>query len=434
MPEKLKPAFVIEAFLHTIWAIEPEWLESMYSIIMRQNDLTPHAESLKNLRDKPSQDSFRIEGDKAIIPIHGPIFPRANIFTAFSGASSIERIEADLKTAIMDPTVQEIVLDFDSPGGSVTGVSDLGQLIFDARQDKKITSFVSGLCASAAFWLASQTSEITTSNTGRSGSIGTLVAFLDDREKLKMEGLKEIILVSTLSPNKVLDPAVKKDQAVIIETLDQITEVFIAAVAKGRGVKTEEVLENFGKGAIFLGEQASEIGLVDKIGTLATIIKGNNNTRMEGQTMTVEELKAKHPETYNSIFDNGKAAGAKEAESKNVEKIEAAKKEGAKAETDRIKDIESLKTSGQEKLINELKFNPEENKGTVAAKILEEQAQKKSKLKTETQADEGELNAGVQKIDTGGGEPEENEREKAVAEMLGHNDRKYAGRLPVEAK
>ena len=62
-----------------------------------------------------------------------------------------------------DPGVGSIVLDIDSPGGDVDGVDELASEIYAARKQKKITAVSNCLCASAAYYLVSQASEIVVS-------------------------------------------------------------------------------------------------------------------------------------------------------------------------------------------------------------------------------------------------------------------------------
>ena len=98
-----------------------------------------------------------------------------------------------------------------------------------------------------------------------------------------------------------------------------IYERFIEAVARNRGISIVEV-KNFAEGKIFIGQQAIDVGLADRIATLESLFEkeamsmADNQTRVvHGQTsgsdlvLTVDSLKADYPEIYKSIFELGVA-------------------------------------------------------------------------------------------------------------------------------
>jgi ClpP class serine protease len=75
----------------------------------------------------------------ATIPVRGPLFRYANLFTMISGATSYETLATDLQQAIDDPKVRGIILMIDSPGGEVNGSAELANMIFDARGKKTLS-------------------------------------------------------------------------------------------------------------------------------------------------------------------------------------------------------------------------------------------------------------------------------------------------------
>jgi hypothetical protein len=63
------------------------------------------------------------------------------------------------------------------------------------------------------------------------------------------------------------DPGTEEFNAEVQGVIDAMAQVFVEAVARNRGVATETVLNNFGKGGTFVGQMAIEAGLADSIGT-----------------------------------------------------------------------------------------------------------------------------------------------------------------------
>src|SRR5699024_5901761 len=112
----------------------------------------------------------------AVIPVTGPIFRYANLFTRISGATSTEVLATDIQAALDDPSIKSIVLNIDSPGGVASGINELANLIYAGRDKKKITAYIGGTGASAAYWIASAAHEVVIDDIGLAGSIGAALS------------------------------------------------------------------------------------------------------------------------------------------------------------------------------------------------------------------------------------------------------------------
>jgi ClpP class serine protease len=271
-----KPANrIIQALTSHPWAITQEYLKLMLEIAARQADL----EAVETQRGEPLQNTYGVEmrGDTAVIPISGPIFRYANLFTAISGGTSIQLLARDFASAVKNPDVKAILLNIDSPGGEVNGTNELANMIFAARGQKPVWAYVGGTGASAAYWIASAAERVIADDTAMVGSIGVIAAMpIDDEEG-------EVTFVSSQSPNKRPDPTTEGGAATIQATIDALAQVFVDTVARNRGVAADTVLTSFGQGGVFVGSAAVQAGLVDSLGsfegTLAEIA-GKGNTQV----------------------------------------------------------------------------------------------------------------------------------------------------------
>ncbi|MSP50322.1 MAG: S49 family peptidase, partial [Alphaproteobacteria bacterium] len=108
----------------------------------------------------------------AVIPIYGVIAQRMGMMSEISGGTSTQRVSADLRQAVADPRVSRIVLDIDSPGGGVYGISELADEIRKSRGPKPIIAQANSLMASAAYWIGSACDELVCTPSGEVGSIG----------------------------------------------------------------------------------------------------------------------------------------------------------------------------------------------------------------------------------------------------------------------
>lgn len=203
----------------------------------------------------------------AVIDLIGPIYPRANSMTT-SGATSIAQFSNDVIRAYESNSVSAIVLNIDSPGGDVRGIADSADMIFDmAQKDKKpILSYGSGYMASAAYYVGSAAQSVTGNKHSVNGSIGVVMqARKNDKDMIE--------ITSSQSPNKRLDPTTDEGVAKIRQRLDDIAEIFIGDVARYRGISAEKVLAKYGQGDVFVGPRAKKQGLIDKIGTLSSVVE-----------------------------------------------------------------------------------------------------------------------------------------------------------------
>lgn len=134
----------------------------------------------------------------ATINIQGTILrqvsPRQKAVAAICGVNlcSSEEVMSALKQAVADPAVHTILLNIDSPGGTVNGTPELAQAVRAAAREKHVYTFTAGQCCSAAYWIASQTDVIYAAPSAVVGSIGVILPVVDssalyDRCGLKME-------------------------------------------------------------------------------------------------------------------------------------------------------------------------------------------------------------------------------------------------------
>ncbi len=318
------------------WLISEEWMQTIIEIARRQTDFD--AVTARKAQYMENADRAKLYGDVAVIPISGPIFPKANIMTDFSGATSIEMLVRDLDAAVKNDDVSRIVLDIDSPGGHVTGVHEMANMIRDLSGQKQITSYVSGTGASAAYWLASASSDIVLDATSRVGSIGVVVAY--------PKGESDVVeIVNTASPNKRPNVETKEGRGVVVEQMNALADVFINSVAEFRGVSTKVVEKDFGRGGILVGEHAVKAGMADRLGSFEQLLKENGGSSMPAKApkteLTLDTLKADHPELYNSVRAEGVTEGSNSAsEEMTVKNKEIKTLENTVAETQ--KENESL--------------------------------------------------------------------------------------------
>lgn len=257
------------------WLMTQDALEQVIAIAERTNDVQAF-QALQSQDGKRMDNSRAVEmrGDVAIIPITGPIFRYANLFTQISGGTSTDMLAKDLAAAINNPAVKRIVLDINSPGGEATGINEMGDMIRDARGRKQIDAYIGGIGASAAYWLASPATNVYADRTALIGSIGVVMQYKDTKARDEREGTRMLEFVSSASPNKRLDPADEEGAASVQAIVDALGEIFVSVVARNRGTTVTNVKQNYGKGGVMLAEQALRVGMIDGLSSLEKVIAG----------------------------------------------------------------------------------------------------------------------------------------------------------------
>jgi len=326
----LKKNKLIAAVLNEPWAATNEEIQKVWTVVNGLGD----PEALRAKMDKPLEQTryTDIRNDVAIISVHGPLVRYAGLMSNISGATSYDKLAKDITKAYEDPSISTIILEIDSGGGTVTSCNELASQIqmvkLKNRNATDIIAYVDGQCCSAAYWLASACSKIYASETAIIGSIGVQMISPDEGE----EGIK---FLSSQSPNKNAPVSSKEGKAERQRIVDDLGDVFVNAVAEYRGVTKEFVLENYGRGSVFVAKDALDRGLIDEITTMEKLIGGI----ME---LNAKDIREKYPEAHREIFEEGAA-------SINFKSIEV---EAAQLERERILGILDLK--GSEKLTLEL--------------------------------------------------------------------------------
>lgn len=248
-----------------------------------------------------------VAGDTARIAIEGVLTKTPDFLAMLFGGgnTTYSEIAAALAEAEADNNIAQIEFMFNSPGGNIDGLFETMDIVAACKKRKR--AIVTGLAASAAYMLASQADEIiATNNASRVGSIGVLWSTrIDD---------KEIAITSTKAPKKAPDVTTEEGKAVVREELDALHDLFVGAIAKGRDVSDDKVNANFGQGAVVLAGEALKRGMIDSIAktqlkavdsaiTETAAIGGEHKSK--GESMDLNELKAKHPDVYNAAVQVG---------------------------------------------------------------------------------------------------------------------------------
>jgi len=254
------------------WAMIPSALEALLEVIQirLEGGVFFEEEIRARVGDPPPRPTAKTAGAILILPVFGVMAHRMNLFTAMSGGMSTEQLRSAVLQAVDNPDVGSIVLDVDSPGGSVFGVEELADTIFKARGPKPIVAVANATAASAAYWVASQADELIMTPSGQVGSIGVIGVHRDISKQAAMLGVKYSFITAGRfkAEGNEFEPLDDETRANMQRRVDQYYDTFVRAVARGRDVGQQTVRDGFGEGRIVSGRDALRVGMVDAMGTL----------------------------------------------------------------------------------------------------------------------------------------------------------------------
>ena len=334
------------------WAITPDMYEEVQGVYARHMrgekiDLGALEAKIGKPLDNSRQDMTITPDGVAVISLEGVLAKRANLFSKISGGTSTQVVGSQLQEALNDESVRAIVFAVDSPGGAVDGTQQLGDAIFAARGRKPMVAHVDGMCASAAYWIASACDSILIDgDTTAVGSIGVICTHTDKSMQAAQAGVRVTEIKAGKfkaagSSNGPLGTA----ESIIQAQVDHTYAVFLGAVARNRGVNVEDVQTDMADGRVFLGRSAIDAGLVDGVSTLAQAVAEALAGASEGsysagdyqassagvalmaatdpqqhevfmESITVDKVKAEHPDVANAIAAD--AVAGELARSKSV--------------------------------------------------------------------------------------------------------------------
>lgn len=255
-------------------AIDPRKLQQIEAFVRHRLAGGSSGEPQAAGGPRGGQAGYQQAGSVAVLRVFGTVAQRMNLLSNFSGGTSTELLARDLRAALADPSVETILLQIDSPGGSVYGVQELADEIYQARDRKRIVAHADALAASAAYWLGSQASEFIVTPSGEVGSIGVVAMHVDYSKMLENDGVAVTYIHAGEkkvegNPYQPLEEEAFKFQ---LSRVNDYYRQFVSAVARGRGVNTTKVLSSFGQGRVYGADQALSVGMVDRVEPFDTTI------------------------------------------------------------------------------------------------------------------------------------------------------------------
>nr|WP_311528692.1 S49 family peptidase [uncultured Ralstonia sp.] len=297
----MKRELLLAEFLATPWALMPERLNALTAVFGRWARNEPAGDEIlarvmadRDARQLKRQAAQSTGGEGiAVLPLYGVVTQRGNMVDDVSGpgTTSTQMFGAALRQALSDDTVGQILIDIDSPGGSVYGVAELADQIQSARSQKPVVAIANSLAASAAYWVGCAAAELYVTPGGEVGSIGVWQAHFDYSQALAADGVTPTLI--SAGKYKVegnpYEPLDEEARGFMQSRVDDYYGAFTKAVAKGRGQPIASVREGMGQGRVLGADAALSQKMVDGIATFDEVVTMMQK-RGRAQNRTVSRL------------------------------------------------------------------------------------------------------------------------------------------------
>ncbi|MEK6973577.1 MAG: signal peptide peptidase SppA [archaeon] len=201
----------------------------------------------------------------ALVKLEGEIITEGS---SYFGTKSAFDVVSEIEQADEDSSIAAILLEINSPGGSVVGSKQIADALKSAK--KPVVSWISDTGASGAYLAAASTDYIVADSASLTGSIGVISILpnysgLMEKIGLKFEVLKKGDYKDIGNPFREMTDAEKK---LFYDSLEEIFSEFKDSVKEYRKGKLD--LKEFNKiadGRFITGKQALDLGLIDSLGT-----------------------------------------------------------------------------------------------------------------------------------------------------------------------
>lgn len=336
-----------------IWAMEERQFLAGFDLVKRTN-LSVHIQQVKLAREKGEKGEEKADsggGDSgayglmgitksgvAIVSLSGTLMKYQ---TSMTKSTSTVMMRRTLRMLGKNEDVAGVLIIVDSPGGTVSGTSDLADEVAALAAIKPLSIYVEDLAASAAYWIASQGMWISAGRTSLIGSIGTYAVVEDSSAQAAMEGIKvHVVRAGAYKGSGVEGTAVTAEQLTEIQRIvSGLNQDFLEGVAKGRKMSIEAV-KSIADGRVHKAPDALAMKLIDHVESFDAALarleakvgsgggkqnKSNNaGGRSAGDTNTPARVDGPESETAMSSTDNpagtiqGGASGGKPATIKEL--------------------------------------------------------------------------------------------------------------------
>jgi protease-4 len=229
-----------------------------------------------------SFDSFKTQEKAALVQLSGSISTGSSSSVFSTGGISPSEVR-NINERVEDAGYEAVIYEINSGGGTVVASKEVMREI-ESAEFETVCRF-RDVAASGAYLFSLGCDRIVADSASLTGSVGVRSSFLEFSEAMEDYGVEYINITSGKykEVGSQYVNASQKDKSILKEKSEKIHEQFLTLVEEKRNISSED-MEEIETGEIILGEKASELGMVDRLG-------GRETAKNVTEELTGEDLK-----------------------------------------------------------------------------------------------------------------------------------------------
>lgn len=217
-----------------------------------------------------------------------------------------EKRDKKLKKIIDDSHIKALIVNVNSPGGTVVGSEKIYNILRKISEKKPVVIVMGTMAASGGYLISLGGDYIISHNGTITGSIGVIlqtaeVTDLAQKLGIKFNNFKSGELKAVPNPTEKLTEAVR---VAIMENIEDTYNFFLELVSERRNLPIEEV-KKLADGRVYSGRQALKLKLVDAIGSEDTALKWLQEVKKINANLLVKDYQLKpKPKLIDIILED----------------------------------------------------------------------------------------------------------------------------------
>lgn len=218
-----------------------------------------------------NHDSVGFGNKVAVIPLYGTISSSQGTGVFAEQSTTPQNFKRMLKKAGDDNSVKAVVIDINSPGGSVVASDEIARAV--GEFEKPTVARVGEIGASGGYYVASAADYIVADRASIVGSIGVISIFPEYSRLMEKIGVN----MTVIKGGEYKDfstgfrPMTDEEKAMMGDMVDDIYDQFLTVVADNRNL-SKDYVKSIAGGRVYTGQRAKELGLVNEVGNMDTAI------------------------------------------------------------------------------------------------------------------------------------------------------------------
>lgn len=204
----------------------------------------------------------------AVIPVEGTLVHKGGFVGSYSGETSYEGLQAQVRRAARSDQVKGVAFEVDSYGGEAAGAFDTADMIAQLSAVKPTIAILTDVAFSAGYLLASGARQIIAPEFGRAGSIGVVMMHIDRSRQLANAGIKVTLITAgkRKAEGVATEPLADETRQRMQASADRMWRAFAERIGNYRGSRITAAQVLATEAGTFAADEAAALGLIDGIG------------------------------------------------------------------------------------------------------------------------------------------------------------------------